>query len=114
MTTLEFDVFKKNAVSRPTGAFGASTGRFCYSKGASSPVRLVVPGVLASGEAFDSGNPGPGNYEPKPSPSGRTGARRGVSQVGLPGMETRGQPDHPWISSALVFTPEGRRARAGR
>ncbi|GLC37083.1 hypothetical protein PLESTB_001393400 [Pleodorina starrii] len=78
VTSLEFDVFKKVSISRPAGAFGASTGRFSYNKGGSSPVRLVVPGVLASGEARESGNPGPGNYEPKIGPSGRT-ARSGSS-----------------------------------
>ncbi|GIL58564.1 hypothetical protein Vafri_13506 [Volvox africanus] len=78
VTSLEFDIFKKVTISRPSGAFGASTGRFSYNKGAASPVRLVVPGVLASGEALDAGNPGPGNYDPKSGPSGKS-ARSGSS-----------------------------------
>ncbi|EFJ42837.1 hypothetical protein VOLCADRAFT_107081 [Volvox carteri f. nagariensis] len=72
VTTLEFDIFKKASISRPAGAFGASTGRFAYNKGASSPARLVVPGVLASGEVAEGVTPGPGNYDPRVTSSAKT------------------------------------------
>ncbi|KAG2491274.1 hypothetical protein HYH03_010281 [Edaphochlamys debaryana] len=79
VVSLEFEAFKKATGSRPSGAFGAGSGRFPGQRGASSPARQGVPaGILP--EAGGGEAPGPGQYNPQvPSGSGRAGGRGGHS-----------------------------------